>query len=147
MSEERFRLVPFVAVMLQKDNKVILTKRLKEGWGHGEYALPGGSIDGNETVRQAAAREVKEELDVFVKTEDLDVLHVMHVTGEYIHECIGFFLIAERWQGEIKNAEPHRHESVEWHDLDNMPENTTKTLKLFLKKKSENKIYSEFGWN
>jgi 8-oxo-dGTP diphosphatase len=133
--------------MLQKDNNVILTKRLKEGWGYGEYALPGGSVDGNETVRQAAAREVKEELDVIVKTEDLQVLHIMHVTGEYIHECIGFFLKTEKWQGDIKNAEPHRHESIEWHDLDHMPKNITKTFKQFSECLLKNEIYSEFGWD
>lgn len=146
MAQEIFKLASFVAVMLKKGNKVLLTKRLKEGWGYGEYALPGGGVDENETIRQAAVREIKEELDVALKIHDLEILHVMHVTREQKYESIGFFLVTEKWMGEIKNAEPHRHESIEWHDLDNMPINITKTLKLFLEKKIKNEIYSEFGW-
>ncbi|MFH1461568.1 MAG: NUDIX domain-containing protein [bacterium] len=146
MTQERFKQVSFVAVILKKGNKVLLTKRLKEGWGYGEYALPGGGVDENETIRQAAVREIKEELDVVVNFQDLDVLHVMHVTGEHLYESIGFFLVTEKWKGEIKNAEPHRHEFIEWYDLDNMPKNITETLKLALEKTSKNEIYSEFGW-
>lgn len=147
MTQERFKLPPFVAVMLQKENKVVLTKRLKEGWGCGEYALPGGGVDGDETIRQAAAREVREELNVIVKPDDLEVLHVMHLAEFHPYECIVFFLKAEKWQGAIQNAEPHKHESVEWFALSNMPDNMPNNLKQFLEKKSENEIYSEFGWD
>ena len=68
MTISKFKLVPFVAVILKKDNKILLAKRAKKGWGNGEYALPGGSVDGNETIRAAAVREIKEELGVDINT-------------------------------------------------------------------------------
>lgn len=147
MIQKRFKLPFFVAVMLQKNNKVILTKRLKEGWGYGEYALPGGGVESNETIMQAAMREIKEELDVIVKPKDLKILHVMHLAQDHPYECIVFFLKTEKWQGDIKNAEPHKHALVEWFALDNMPSNMPNNLKQFLEKKSKNEIYSEFGWD
>ncbi len=154
MKKERFRLVPFVAVMLKKDNKIILTKRIKSGWGNGEYALPGGSVDGQETIRQASAREVKEELGVTVREEDLKVIHVMHIMhrgleyepGKTHFEGIGFFLQTEKWEGELKNMEPHIHEFVDWFDLNNLPENIVSEFKQVLEKISKNEIYSEHGW-
>ena len=146
MAEERFKLFPFVAVMLKKDNKIVLTKRKKSGWGKGEYALPGGGVDGNETIRTACAREVKEELGVIVKEEDLQVLHVMHGIGKNDIETIGFFLQTEKWDVEPKNMEPNLHEFIDWYDLDNLPENIVSELKLVLEKISNNEIYSEYGW-
>ena len=144
--KERFKLIPFVAVMLKKDNKVLLTKRIKSGWGEGKYALPGGGVDGNETIRTACAREVKEELGVLVKEEDLKVLHVMHIFVPNSFEGIGFFLQTEKWEGELKNMEPNLHESIGWYDLNNLPENIVSELKLALEKISNNEIYSEHGW-
>ncbi len=146
MTQERFKLIPFVAVMLKKDNKVILTKRIKSGWGEGEYALPGGGVDGRETIRQASAREVKEELGVTVREEDLKVVHVMHELGKNNIETIGFFLETEKWEDEPKNMEPHIHEFIDWFDLNNLPENIVAELKLVLEKISKNEIYSEHGW-
>ncbi|MBD3273263.1 NUDIX domain-containing protein [Candidatus Dependentiae bacterium] len=146
MKQERLKLVPFVAVMLRKGNKIILGKRIKNGWGNGEYTLPGGKLDGQETIRQACAREVKEELGVLVKPQDIKVLHVMHVFSKDNFEGIGFFLETEKWEGEPKNIETHIHESIGWYDLNNLPENMVGELKLALEKIRKNKIYSEHGW-
>lgn len=49
-----------VDVLVIKDNKFLLTQEGRPG-RDGLYNIPGGHIDGHETIFQAAVREVKEE--------------------------------------------------------------------------------------
>lgn len=152
MHNKRFKLEPAVAIMLKKDNKIVLTKRSKPGWGTGAYALPGGGVDGGETVMQAGARELKEELGVTVNPEDLKLLHVMHhfrfidEKKSQPYETVVFFLEIEKWQGEPYNVEKNLHSSIEWHDMNNLPKNVVSELSQALQYINQGKIYSEHGW-
>lgn len=60
---------PFVGVgvAIVRDGQILLVKRRNEP-GKGLWAVPGGKVEYGETLRDAAAREVKEEtgLDVVV---------------------------------------------------------------------------------
>ena len=147
MTISKFKLVPFVAVILKKDNKILLAKRAKKGWGNGEYALPGGSVDGNETIRAAAVREIKEELGVDINENDLLVLHVSHRKLSHdFDEALGIFLQVEKWTGELINMESNKCENIEWFDINKLPENTVSELRIVLEKVAKNDIYSEIGW-
>lgn len=68
---ERFKLLAVVNIILIKDNKIFLARRFNTGYHGGNYKLPSGHIDGNETVTKAAIREAFEELGVKVKNKDL----------------------------------------------------------------------------
>ena len=51
-----------VAVIVNKDNNILLLKRSEDGgWGAGKYALVGGRIEEGETPEQACKREIFEE--------------------------------------------------------------------------------------
>jgi ADP-ribose pyrophosphatase YjhB (NUDIX family) len=56
-----------VGVAIVRDGKILLIKRRNEP-GKGLWAVPGGKVEYGETLRDAAAREVKEEtgLDIAV---------------------------------------------------------------------------------
>ena len=62
---------PFVGVgvAIVRDGQILLVKRRNEP-GKGLWAVPGGKVEYGETLRDAAAREVKEEtgLDVVVRS-------------------------------------------------------------------------------
>jgi 8-oxo-dGTP pyrophosphatase MutT (NUDIX family) len=50
---------------------VVVIKRAATGRHAGQWALPGGRIDGTETVAQAAVRELAEEVALTVRPEDV----------------------------------------------------------------------------
>ena len=46
---------PTVNIILERDDQIVLVKRLIEPW-LGKFALPGGYVDYDETVENAAER-------------------------------------------------------------------------------------------
>jgi 8-oxo-dGTP diphosphatase len=61
---------PRSAVLVVKDHKLLLIKRIK-GARPVYYVLPGGGIEAGETPEQAAIREMKEELGVNIYIEHI----------------------------------------------------------------------------
>lgn len=55
---------PTVDIIIEYQDKIILIERLNEPFG---YAIPGGFVDYNETLENAAIREAKEETGLDIK--------------------------------------------------------------------------------
>src|SRR3990167_6515278 len=96
-----FKLNVSVFLMLRKEDKILLYKRINTNHEEGNYSLLGGYLDGKETVQQGIAREAKEEIGIEIKPEDLRIVHVMHhnASGSY-GEFFNFFLETTEWQGD-----------------------------------------------
>lgn len=60
--------IKVVAAIIQKENKILATKR-----GYGEFInmweFPGGKIEPGETKKQAIVREIKEELNIEINVD------------------------------------------------------------------------------
>lgn len=60
--------IKVVAAIIQKENKILATKR-----GYGEFInmweFPGGKIELGETKKQALVREIKEELNIEISVD------------------------------------------------------------------------------
>ena len=60
--------IKVVAAIIQKENKILATKR-----GYGEFInmweFPGGKIEPGETKEQALVREIKEELNIEINVD------------------------------------------------------------------------------
>ena len=152
MVPKRFKLMPAVCVLLKKANTILLVKRKNTGYEDGKYGLPGGGVDGNETILQAAIRETQEEVGVTLQEKDLDVIHVTHVRypidekARYQGEAIVFLVRADKWEGEPKINEPEKCSEIRWADLDNLPKETMKSAHHFFDNVKKDTFYSEFGW-
>ncbi len=109
----------YVGIILKKDGKVFLVKRLDTGL----WSFPGGLVEQDETLVQAAQREINEEVGVTADQSVLSLVHVLHIKAgdTNAHDSIGFYFIADEWKGIARNSEPHRHSAVQWFDLDNLP--------------------------
>ena len=122
MANERARFACAVHLFLVRGDEILLLRRCNTGYQDGNYSVVAGHLDGGEPVVSATIREAREEVGIVLAADDLTVVGVMHRReGD---ERIDFFLTAERWRGEIVNAEPEKCDEVAWFPLDVLPVNT-----------------------
>lgn len=144
MSEERYSLRCAVYVFLIKDGKMFLLRRKNTGWEDGKYGIPAGHLEPNETITEAAIRETKEEAGTNINKEDLVLVHTMHRKADV--DYIDFFFNVKKWTEEPFLAEKDKADDAEWFDLNNLPENILKHVKVAFENYQNNIIFSEFGF-
>ncbi len=106
-------------LFLLQGGKVLLLRRYQTGYEDGNFSVVAGHLDGNETVVAAAMREAREEVGVVLAAQDLRVVGVMHRRST--DERIDWFVVCERWAGEITNAEPEKCDELCWADPERLP--------------------------
>lgn len=144
---ERFKLIPAVHLFLIKDNRILLLRRYNTGYEDGNYSVPAGHLDGNETVRLATVREAKEEASITIDAEDLNVVHVMHRNSKDTGgERVDFFLVCTKWEGTVAIGEPNKCDELSWFPLENIPDNTIPYIRASIDDYRRSIFYSEFGW-
>jgi 8-oxo-dGTP pyrophosphatase MutT (NUDIX family) len=92
----------------------------KEGFGQGKYVGFGGKIENHEGIKEAAVRELQEEANVIINSEELE--HVAHLTflfparPEWDHRVYAF--LVRSWTGvpqESAEIKPH------WFKIQKLP--------------------------
>ena len=134
-----------VHVMLRRGDEVLLLKRANTGYEDGHYSVVGGHLDGGETVRQAAVRETLEEAGVRVSVENVHVVGVMH-RRTASEERIDFFVAVHRWQGEVRNREPHKCAELAWHRFEELPDNVIPYVRQAFTNYLQGVWFGSFGW-
>jgi 8-oxo-dGTP pyrophosphatase MutT (NUDIX family) len=138
---ERLKLKVAVYLLLIKDNKILLLRRYNTGWNDGNYSLPAGHLDPNETVTNALLRESFEEIGVTLSSENIKLVHTMHrIASSYID----LFFVAEKWNGEITNVEPNKCDDLKWFDLCDLPPNMVLSVKSAIEKYKAGELFSDF---
>ena len=144
--QEHFKYIGSSYLMLFRDGKILLLRRANTGFEDGKYGLPAGHLDGGETAREGGAREVREEIGLQIKTEDMQVVHVMHRKAAQ-DERIDFFMTANAYEGEIRNCEPHKCDDLSWFPLNALPGNIIDYIRVAIENVQAGKFYSEYGWS
>jgi 8-oxo-dGTP diphosphatase len=101
-------------VYLLKDGKVLLAKKPRsEGGerkiGEGAWNGYGGGVEGNESLREATVRELREEAGVASEPSNLKLKGIVHchnkkdTGGEFVLELFAYVL--DSWTGEPKETE------------------------------------------
>jgi 8-oxo-dGTP diphosphatase len=142
---------PYVAsfVIFRKKGKIAFLLRENTNWMNGKYGLPAGKVEPNESATAAAIREVQEEVGVTIKPQDLKHLLTVYRTSSNYGEdrpWVDIIFEAGSWQGELHNAEPHKHADLVWLDPDNLPDNLTPYVTFFLDQIAAGNHYAEHGW-
>lgn len=148
MTTTKHKNIPASYLILFKDNQILLLRRFNTGYEDGKYSMVAGHVEPNETFTQCIIREAEEEAGIILKPEYLKVVHVMHRNSRTVenNERVDVFHLAEQWDGEVINKEPHKCDDLSWFDLDNIPDNVIPYIKQAIEGMKNNIYYSEHGW-
>ena len=124
-----------LGIIIRNGNKILLGHRCdnyKDTGGiyePGSWTIPGGKQEYNETILEGAIRETKEEtnlniseLSIFGATDDM----------QPNKHFVTIQVVANKFEGELKNLEPTKHSEWKWFDIDNLPENLYTPCKKFI---------------
>lgn len=142
MNRARFPVT--VHLLFLRDGQILLARRLNTGYRDGEYSVPAGHLDGNETVLAAAVREAQEEVGLELRQQDLAFSGVMHRLED--DERVDFFLRVVTWTGEPFNNEPDKCDDLRWVDLSSLPANTVPYVRRAIHNHLHGTVFVEFGW-
>lgn len=145
MTEHRFPVD--VLILARRDGKVLITERAGGIYMAGYWAVPGGKVEAGETIAQAAARELYEEVGIAVDPGELRFAGVTHHRPPHGDSRVGFAFLTDVGEDvEPVNEEPGKCASLAWVDPDDLPENTmpytSEVLRLYL----TGEPYSLHGW-
>ena len=105
-------------IILNLKGYVLLGKRKKK-LGQGEWELPGGHIEFQESFEDNLVRECKEELGINVEVGNLTSVSP---NMKYDNHYIVFTFIASSYKREPKLMEPDKHYEWKWFNLNSLPE-------------------------
>ena len=143
-NKERYKMPVSVQVILFNQNdEVLLLKRKSTGFSDGLYGFIGGHVEQHEHVIDAAVREVKEEIGIDIKKENLLFKSVMNRKVNENTEYIDFVFIAKEWQGNIINMEPEKCSELTWYQINNLPQNIIDFEKYLIE---NNDLFLSWGW-
>lgn len=116
----------FVDVLLFviREDRVLLAERAGTGYADGQWNLPSGKLEEGEDLVAAIIREAREEIAIELSRDDVEMVTSVHNRNPGGHARVGFFFRARRWDGEPRNAEPHKCARIDWFPLDQLPTNT-----------------------
>jgi 8-oxo-dGTP diphosphatase len=99
-----------------------------DGWMDGNLCPPGGHIEVGETPRIAAVREMKEELGVDLKLDDLEfIAAVARNTSE--GETVAYEFAVRNKGYTFMNAEPEKCSELVWVNPEALPDDTVDEFK------------------
>jgi mutator protein MutT len=104
-----------VALIVRKNDKVLLERRKKDRKvDPGKIAIPGGHVEGAETLEQTCKRELEEELGL----ECSNFRHVVTFPHDTVSEKqLVHYYSCEKWTGVPKNQEA---DTIFWASIENL---------------------------
>ena len=132
-------------LVLIKDGRVLMGERRNTPFGAGQYHVPAGHLEPNETIIDGMIREAHEETGIGIAAADLELVHVLHLRGQ--SDRLSLFFTAQRWTGDIENREPDKCAGWHWFSLDAPPANTVAYARQALDQIAARRTLSVFGWS
>ncbi|QOL19539.1 NUDIX domain-containing protein [Candidatus Bodocaedibacter vickermanii] len=137
-----------VNLILEREGKIVMIYREHTKVYQHAYALPAGKVEKGESLKHNIIREAKEEIGITLHPDDVSLAVTLwakynNEAGDNI-EDVGFFFKASRYEGEVINAEPHKHGHIKWVSLNELPENTLTFTRVALEAYRDGRDYVEY---
>jgi 8-oxo-dGTP diphosphatase len=133
-------------VIFRENDKIAFVLRENTAWMNGHYGLIAGKVEHDESFLEAAIREAKEEAGIELTAENLEHVLTIHRNGEDGMTWVDTIFEAHNWQGELTNAEPDKHKSLDWLDPNDLPDNIIPVCGFYLEQIAAGNHYAEYGW-
>jgi 8-oxo-dGTP diphosphatase len=127
-----------------REDQILLLRRFNTGYRDGEYSVPAGHLDGDETVMAAAVREASEEVGLQLDVDNIIFSSVMHRKED--EERVDFFVCVQAWKDNPFNNEPDKCDELVWTDFKSLPENTVPYVRKAIENHLNGVVFDEFGW-
>ncbi|MGI9464049.1 MAG: NUDIX hydrolase [Aestuariivirgaceae bacterium] len=131
-------------LVLQRDGCVLMGRRLNTTFAAGQYHVPAGRLEVNETIIGGIVREAREETGIDISVDAIDLAYVMHFRGE--SDRLSLFFTTDEWKGSIENCEPDKCEGWHWIPTDQLPDDTVPYARQAIADILVGKRVGTFGW-
>lgn len=112
---EKHVIIPAVCLLLECDGKWFVGRRKNTGYCDECLNMPAGHIDPDETPREAAVREAREEVGIEVSIEDINFVHIQYNrNAKGVHDRTHYYFKIECCDQEPENKEPEKCSEVMW---------------------------------
>jgi 8-oxo-dGTP diphosphatase len=96
----------FVSIcILKKKNKILVTKRVANKYFGEFWEFPGGKLEKKEDFKDAAKRELFEELGIRINIKNLKSLDILNHTYDKKNYIIMNLFHLNKWEGKIRNKD------------------------------------------
>ena len=130
------------AIIVNDEGEILLQSRAdRDLWG-----LPGGCQELGESFKETIIREIKEETNLDVKEEDLELIDIVsgksrrnsYPNGDVVINNTALYLV-KKYSGELKWNEESKE--IKFFDLDNLPENQNDSdlVEIYIKHRTREK--------
>jgi len=144
--KERNTNVVAAYLILQREDEILLLKRMNTWYHDWEYSVIAGHVEHGETFTKTIIREAEEEAGILIKPEHLVFRHIVHMKSDTNDsERVHIYFSSTTWEWEVINNEPQKHGELSWFKLWYLPDNIVPTDKKVLENIRNNVMYSEFG--
>lgn len=144
MSNERFKVVCTVGLIIEKDAKVLLMRRCNTGYMDGKYALVSGHLESGESLKQAMVREAKEEIGIDINENELS--YVCGIRRGDNDNYINFYFKTDKFKNHVVNLEPNKCDDLRWFNIDELPDDMIVNDKKAIYNMQNNIYFEEYNF-
>ncbi len=144
-----------VVLILQKENRILLFKRnMPNKIAYGKFALPGGTVEHDESIVQTACREAYEEIGIIIDPSEVQIVYLQRMrekidpkTQQTQQILFLYYAHIRTWQGEPHNLEPEKHSDLAWFDINALPQTIFEYNVFALEDIKKGIPFAECGWH